>query len=426
MGLFQEFMDRGLVAQVTDNSIGSLLDNSRISAYIGFDPTADSLHVGHLVQIFNLRRLQEHGHTPIAVAGGATGMIGDPSGKNEERNLLDEELLNFNLGKIREQLKVFLDFSGVGNKALLLNNADWLMKLSLVNFLRDTGKHFTVNQMISKDSVKTRLDQREQGISFTEFSYMLLQAYDFLHLFDTHNCMVQMGASDQWGNITAGIELIRRTRQASAFGMTTPLILKADGTKFGKSEGGTVWLDPEKTSPYQFYQYFLRVEDEVVGTYLRSFTWLDLDQIAELDVATMSSPKDRTAQKALAFHITRLVHGAEMADKVRLASEALFSESIFELSGDLLDMVVSDAPSLEIAVDSLARGVEIVDLLVSSGLTKSKSEARKIIDQGGVYVNNSRLMKDEGIVDSSRLIDGRLLLLRKGKKDYVVVRGAQR
>lgn len=422
MGLFQEFMDRGLVAQVTDHAIEGLLDRSKISAYIGFDPTADSLHVGHLVQIFNLRRLQQSGHIPIAVAGGATGMIGDPSGKNEERNLLDEELLHFNLGKIRDQLQLFLDFGAVSNKALLLNNADWLLNLSLVGFLRDTGKHFTVNQMVAKDSVKSRLNEREQGISFTEFSYMLLQAYDFLHLFDHHNCVLQMGASDQWGNITAGIELIRRTRQAPAFGMTTPLILKADGSKFGKSESGTVWLDPQKTSPYEFYQYFLRVEDEVVGTYLRSFTWLGRDELTELDASTVDSPKDRKAQKALAYQITGLVHGLEMANKVKLASEALFSESIFTLSGDVLDIAVSDAPTFEIAGDRIAAGLDLVDLLVNVALAKSRSEARKIVDQGGIYINNYRVADNEVTVNSSHLIDGRLMLLRRGKKDYVVVR----
>lgn len=424
MGIFDQMKRRGLISQVTDEALKSVLDSSKVSAYIGFDPTADSLHVGHLVQIFNLRRLQEYGHRPIAVAGGGTGMIGDPSGKSEERILLDQQRLDDNLEKIRMQLQKFLDFGEVSNKALLLNNADWLSSLSLVDFLREVGKHFSVNQMVAKDSVRSRLLEREQGISYTEFSYMLLQAYDFLHLYDNYDCLLQMGASDQWGNITAGIELIRKKRRKAAYGLTTPLVLKADGTKFGKSESGTVWLDAEKTSPYQFYQYFLRVEDEMVGGYLRSFTWLTDDELEDLDLLTKEKAKERRAQKVLAFEITRLVHGPEMAENVKRASEVLFSEDIMSLSGELLDIAIADAPSYQIPSLVISEGVPIVDLLIEAGLAKSKSEARKVVDQGGAYINNIRVTDQAALVSSSSLIDGRALLVRRGKKDYAVVRAS--
>lgn len=425
MGLFEEMSSRGLVAQVTDEHTRELLNGSPISAYIGFDPTADSLHVGHLVQIFNLRRLQDHGHRPIAVAGGATGLIGDPSGKSEERNLLDEEVLNSNLAKIKAQLSRLLDFEKGSNSALVLNNADWLGGISLVEFLRDIGKHFTVNQMVGKDSVKSRIATREKGISYTEFSYMLLQSYDFLHLFDNYSCVLQMGASDQWGNITSGIELIRRVRQRTAFGMTTPLVLKADGTKFGKTESGTVWLDPERTSPYKFYQFFLRAEDEMVGAYLRSFTWISGDELAELDLATVREPGKRKAQKVLACAVTELVHGSEICNKVQAASLALFSEDIFDLPDDVVNIAIEDAPSIIVSASELSEGMSIVDLLVKAGLSKSKSESRKMVEQGGAYLNNVRVTDVEARASLSDLIAGAILLLRRGKKDYVVVRSVK-
>ena len=280
--LFADLEFRGLVHQVTDPSVPKKLDSESLTVYAGFDPTADSLHVGHLLQMCTLRRLQLAGHRPIALAGGGTGMIGDPGGKSEERNLLSVEELAANVAGIRTQLGRLLDFSdGAGERrALLLDNSAWLGRVGLIDFLRDVGKHFTVNQMVAKESVRSRLDRPEQGISFTEFSYMLLQAYDFLHLFEAHDCHLQIGGSDQWGNITMGVELIRKTRQAEVYGLTTPLLLKADGTKFGKTESGTVWLDARRTSPYQLYQYFLRTEDATVGTVLRMLTFLDHDTIA--------------------------------------------------------------------------------------------------------------------------------------------------
>lgn len=422
MGLFQQMKSRGLVAQVTDESLAKILDASSISAYIGFDPTADSLHVGHLVQIFNLRRLQEHGHRPIAVAGGSTGLIGDPSGKSEERSLLSADIISENLIKIERQLSGFLEFGNGASAAVLLNNADWLNKISVVDFLRDVGKHFSVNQMVARDSVRSRLNEREQGISFTEFSYMLLQSYDFLHLFDNYGCVLQMGASDQWGNIASGIELIRKTRQKPAYGLTTPLVLKADGTKFGKSESGTVWIDPKKTSPFEFYQYFLRVEDEVVGGYLRSFTWIEDEQLRELDRLTEEAPKERHAQAALAESVTSLVHGSDTMKKVRSASEALYGEGILSLPLNVLELAIADAPSHTVTSEKLAGGVGLTDLMIEAGLAKSKSEARKVIAQGGAYVNNVRFSDSEAQINLSNAIGQRVVLLRRGKKDYTVIR----
>ena len=303
---------RGLVHQMTDPALEDRLDSDRITVYSGFDPTADSLHVGHLLQICNLRRMQLAGHRPIAVAGGGTGLVGDPGGKSEERTVLSDAQVEANLVGIRHQLEGFLDFGtdDAGTGALMVNNAEWLAPLPLFDFLRQVGKHFTVNQMVAKESVKSRLSRADQGISYTEFSYMLLQAYDFLHLFDAFGCRLQLGGSDQWGNITMGIELVRKVRRQDVWGLTTPLVLKADGTKFGKTESGTVWLDPDRTSPYQLYQFFLRTEDAVVGTHLRYFTFLSHEAILGLDASTDSHPDRREAQRELARQVCTLVHGA--------------------------------------------------------------------------------------------------------------------
>ncbi len=327
--LSEDLSFRGLIHQVTDPALQARLDTDRLTAYSGFDPTADSLHVGHLLQVCNLRRLQQAGHRPIALAGGGTGFVGDPGGKSEERVLLSEESLRSNLEGIRGQLERFLEFGDEGSgRALLVNNADWLEPMTLFHFLREVGKHFTVNQMVAKDSVKSRLSRAEQGISFTEFSYMLLQAYDFLHLFDGYECRLQLGGSDQWGNITMGTELVRKVRQQEVWGLTTPLVLKADGTKFGKTETGTVWLDPARTSPYQLYQYFLRSEDEVVGTYLRYFTFLDREAILALDESTAAHPERREAHQELARQVCTLVHGETETDRAVQASAALFGEGV--------------------------------------------------------------------------------------------------
>jgi tyrosyl-tRNA synthetase len=411
-GLFEELQWRGLVHQVTDPELPKLLDHDSLAGYIGFDPTADSLHVGNLLQLCNLRRFQEAGHRPIALAGGGTGMIGDPSGKSEERGLLTKERLDANLAAIRGQLSRFLDFD---RGALLVDNGEWLWSVGLLEFLRDVGKHFTVNQMVAKESVRARLEEREQGISYTEFSYMLLQAYDFLHLFDTHGCRLQMGASDQWGNITMGVDLIRKLRGETAYGLTTPLVVKADGTKFGKTESGTVWLDPAKTSPYAFHQFFVRSEDAVVGLYLRYFTWLPQDEIEALDTATAERPERREAQKALAREVTALVHGADEAARAERAAAVLFTEEIASLDEPTLLAVLAEVPS-----SSMPAGTTLVDALVATGLVGSKGEARRALQQKGVYVNNRQQGDDRALARDDTL-HGRFVVLRRGKREQALV-----
>jgi len=415
---------RGLVHQMTDPGLEQRLESEQLTAYSGFDPTADSLHVGHLLQICNLRRLQLAGHRPIAVAGGGTGLVGDPGGKSEERSLLTHEQLRSNLEGIRGQLERFLDFTGGDptSRALLVNNADWLEPMALFDFLRDVGKHFTVNQMVAKDSVKSRLSRADQGISYTEFSYMLLQAYDFLHLFDAYGCRVQLGGSDQWGNITAGIDLVRKVRQAEVSGLTTPLVVKADGTKFGKTETGTVWLDAERTSPYQLYQFFLRSEDAVVGTYLRYFTFLDHGAILALDEATASHPERRAAHRELARQVCTLVHGAPETERAELASAALFGEGVAGLDERSILDVFADAPSTTLDRTRLAgEGAALVDLMVETGLAPSRGRARTTIEQRGAYLNNRREEDVERVIGPDDLVAGRYVVLRSGKRHYHLV-----
>jgi len=415
---------RGLIHQLTDPALEDRLDTGQLTAYSGFDPTADSLHVGHLLQLCNLRRLQQAGHRPIAVAGGGTGFVGDPGGKSEERSLLSKEELHSNVQGIHAQLEQFIDFTGgtPDQRALLVNNADWLEPLSLFDFLRDVGKHFTVNQMVSKDSVKSRLARAEQGISYTEFSYMLLQAYDYLHLFDTFGCRLQLGGSDQWGNITAGIDLVRRVRHEEVWGLTTPLVLKADGTKFGKTESGSVWLDPDRTSPYQLYQYFVRIEDAVVGTYLRYFTFLPHEAILELDEATSSHPERRQAQRELARQVCTLVHGVSEAERAEQAAAALFGEGLTRLDERSILDIFSDAPSTTMDRDRLDQGVTMVDLLVEVGMAPSKGRARTIVEQGGAYLNNRRDDDPGRRVGTADLVAERYVVLRIGKTHYHLVR----
>jgi tyrosyl-tRNA synthetase len=418
---------RGLIHQMTDPELGARLNGDRMTGYAGFDPTADSLHVGHLLQVCTLRRLQEAGHRPVAVAGGGTGFVGDPGGKSEERSLLTEEQLEANLAGIHGQLAKFVEFdsSGGDTTALLLNNADWLTPMTMFTFLRDVGKHFTVNQMVAKDSVKSRLSRPDQGISYTEFSYMLLQAYDFLKLYDDFGCTLQIGGSDQWGNITMGIELIRKVRRAEVFGLTTPLVLKADGTKFGKTEVGAVWLDAARTSPYQLYQFFLRSEDAMVGTYLRYFTYLPHDEILALDAATAEHPERREAHRALARQVCTLVHGADETERAELAAAALFGGDLSGLDERTLLDVFADAPSTDLPAGRLdGPGELLVDLLAETGLVKSKSQARTAVSQGGAYVNNGRADDVERRVTGADLVAGRYLVLRRGKKDHHLVRFA--
>lgn len=423
--LAADFAFRGLVHQQTESDLLERLDREPVTAYIGFDATNDSLHVGSLLQLCTLRRLQQAGHRPIAVAGGTTAAIGDPGGKSEERPLLSEEQLRANVAGISPQLAHFLDFSpATGTEgALLVDNADWLGGLGLVEFLRDVGKRFTVNQMVAKESVRARLERPEQGISYTEFSYMLLQAYDFLHLFDEYGCRLQVGGSDQWGNITMGVDLIRRTRGAEAWGLTTPLVLKADGSKFGKTEAGTVWLDGRRTSPYQLYQFFLRCDDAETAPFLRYFTFLSHDEIAQLDRDTAEHPERRAAQRALAREVCTLVHGAAETERAEAAAAALFSEGIADLDEATLLEVCAEAPTTDLSRgEADGAGVGLVDLFVRSGLASSKSQARTTIGQGGAYVNNRRVSEADAAIGPPDLLFGRYVVLRRGKRDYHLVR----
>ena len=416
--LSEDLAFRGLIHQMTDPELPKRLDVPGLTVYAGFDPSADSLHVGNLLQLCTLRRFQMHGHRPISLAGGGTGMIGDPGGKQDERQLLDRETLDRYLDRIRPQLGQLLDL----NDALLLNNADWLGSLSTIEFLRDVGKHFTVNQMVAKESVKTRFERPDHGISYTEFSYMLLQAYDFLRLHVDHGCDLQIGGSDQWGNITMGVELIRKTCGDEAWGLTTPLVLKADGTKYGKTESGTVWLDPERTSPYAMYQFFLHTSDEQVGELLRYLTFLGPDQITELDAETASHPERRAGQHALARAVVSLVHGDDEVARCEEASAALFGEEIAGLSEKMLVAVTQDAPTTLLSRQELVDGLVLVDALVRTGLAKSKGEARRTIDQGGAYVNNVRISDATHALGTGDLLHDRYVVLRKGRRDVHIVR----
>jgi len=370
-----------------------------------------------------LTHLQRHGHRPIALAGGGTGMIGDPSGKSKERVLLDEEVLEHNVEAIKAQLAHFLQFEGVDNPALLLNNAEWLRELKLIDFLRDVGKLFTVNYMMAKESVKQRLES-EEGISFTEFTYMLLQAYDFLEQYRRYNCTLQLGGSDQWGNITAGITLIRRMEGGEAHGITVPLITTSTGVKFGKTEAGTVWLDPARTSPFRFYQYWLNTPDDDVIRYLKYFTLLGREEIAELEQAVETEPHLRRAQRTLAEEVTRLVHGEEALRQAEIATEVLFGDRELEglSAADLLD-IFAEVPSSTVARDALAgEGMSVVDLAAEAGLDRSKGQIRNLIKSGGVYLNNERVDDPYRAVTLDDAIDGKVLVLRKGKKKYHLVR----
>src|ERR1700691_2231253 len=375
MKLHEDWLFRGLIHQTTDEGVFERLNAGGVTAYIGFDPTAASLHLGHLLPLCNLRRLQLGGNAPIALAGGGTGLIGDPSFKDAERPLLTTEQLNENLSGIREQMARLLDFSeGAGaSRAKLLNNADWLTTISLTDFLRDVGKHFTVNQMIAKDAVKSRLDRDDVGISFTEFSYMLLQAYDYLRLHVDQGCTLQLGGSDQWGHITAGCELVRKVTGGIASALTSPLLLRSNGQKFGKSEGGEqVWLDPQLTSPFKMYQFLLNSEDDLTPSLLRFFTFLDHATILELDESIETAPQERRAQRALANAVVTMVHGEDAAAKADRAGEALFAESIASLDEATLLEGVADAPSSTWSREALAQGVDPVDLLVGTELASSK------------------------------------------------------
>jgi tyrosyl-tRNA synthetase len=418
---FTELEWRGLIHQVTDPDLEKVLGAERLVAYCGFDPTADSLHLGGLIQVLNLRRLQLGGHRPIAVIGGGTGLIGDPSGRESERVLMSEEVLGSNIDRIGEQVERILDFGPGRAQALMVNNADWLEPLTLTTFLREIGKHFSVNAMIARESVKARLGSREQGISFTEFTYMLLQSYDFLYLFDHFGCRLQTGGSDQWGNITYGIELIRKTRGAQAYGLTSPLIKGLSGGKMGKSVGGNIWLDPAKTSPYRFYQHWINADDDDVIRFLKFFTFLDRERIAELEAVHRSAPGKREAHRVLAFEVTSLVHGRDEAVRAERASRAMFGKQIAQLDEPTLLDVLSDVPSSTRARGHLIDGLSLVELLVEVGLAGSKNEARSFIEGGGVYINNERDTGVDRTLTKADLLLDRYLVLRRGKKSHHLV-----
>jgi len=416
---------RGLVHQTTDEAgLGAWLEAKPRVVYAGFDPTADSLHVGHLLPLLMLRRFQRAGHKPIAVVGGATGMIGDPSGKSQERNLLSKDDLDRNVAAIRAQMHRFLDFEAGRSSALLVNNFDWIGPWSYLEFLRDVGKNFPVNVMLAKDSVKGRLERDDAGLSYTEFSYMLLQAYDFVHLYDSHGCELQIGGSDQWGNITAGIDLARRMRGVQLFGLTCPLLTKSDGSKMGKTEQGALWLDAERTSPYQFYQYWFNVEDADVGPCLRMLTELAPDEIDALDTARAEDAAARASQTCLAEELTRLVHGEAGLAAAQRATEIFFGAEIAQLDDAQLAQIFADVPSQSLARQALVDdgGLPVVEALVAAGLAKSKGEARRTIEQGGAYVNNRRVASPETRLTPTDLASESVMVLRTGKKKYALLR----
>lgn len=424
MNIYDDLLWRGLVADCTDvEALKQRMADYRVTVYCGFDPTSDSLHVGNLLPLIALRRFQNAGHIPIAVAGGATGSVGDPSGKTTERSLLNASQIAANVAAVKPQLSRLLDFQVVPNTARLLDNAEWTQQISFIDFLRDIGKHFTVNQMIAKESVRARMEDRETGISFTEFSYMLLQAHDFYVLARDHDCSLQIGGSDQWGNITLGIDLVRKKLGRPAFGLTIPLITKADGTKFGKTESGTVWLDPRKTSPYRFYQFWVNSADSDVIRYLKFFTFMGRDEIESWEARHIADPGQRSAHRVLARTVTELVHGTAAVDEAIRASEILFSGGFLDdLSEATFSEVVGEVPTRSLdRVRFAGLGMPILDLMVESGLCPSKGQARKDLDGGGLYLNNHRLTDTQRMVSSADLLYGRHLLLRKGKRNYVVV-----
>lgn len=414
---------RGLYADCTDReALAKRLAEGPITLYCGFDPTADSLHVGNLVPLLALRRFQQHGHLPIALAGGATGMVGDPSGKSDERNLQTPAQLQHNLDCIKPQLARFLDFTGAKNPARLVNNYDWTGSVTFLEFLRDIGKHITVNSMIAKDSVRSRMEDRSTGISFTEFSYMLLQGYDFQHLRKTFNCELQVGATDQWGNITVGTELTRKKLGATVWGLVFPLLTKADGAKYGKTATGTVWLDPKKTSPYRFYQFFVNADDADVIKLLKTLTFLPQDAIAALETELKANPGARAAQKALAKEMTTLVHGENAVTAALKASEILFGGSLDGITEEIFNDVAGEVPTKDLEQAKLeGAGASIIDLIVHSGLENSKGAARKALEAGGINLNNVRVPDYTRSVTTNDLLFGKYLLLRKGKKSYAVL-----
>lgn len=415
--LLKDLQFRGLVNQVTDEEgLAKALEEGEISLYSGFDPTADSLHIGHLLPVLTLRRFQLHGHHPIALVGGATGLIGDPSGKKAERTLNTSDIVQNWSDRIKGQLSRFLDFELDKNPAVIVNNFDWIGSLDVISFLRDVGKNFGINYMLAKDSVQTRI---ESGISFTEFSYMILQSYDFLKLYQNNNCKLQIGGSDQWGNITAGLELIRKSEEDSkAFGLTIPLVTKADGTKFGKTEGGAIWLDAEKTSPYEFYQFWINTDDRDVIKYIKYFTFLTQQEIEDLENEVANAPEKRAAQKALAEEVTKMVHGEDSLKQAIKISQALFSGDIKELTSQEILEGFKDVPSTEISSEEIG----LIDLLIEAKISPSKRQAREDLSNGAIYINGERVQDLTKVISDEDKIDGKFTVIRRGKKKYFLIR----
>ena len=430
MNFVEELKWRGMIHDIMPGT-EKLLEKEKISGYIGFDPTADSLHIGHMVQVMLLVHFQRSGHTPIALVGGATGMIGDPSGKSEERNLLDEVSLRKNEEAIKRQLSKFLDFqSETENRAIMVNNYDWMKEYSFLGFIRDIGKYITVNYMMSKDSVKKRIgSEAKEGMSFTEFSYQLVQGTDFLHLYKSFNCKLQMGGSDQWGNIVTGTELIRRKSGGEAFALTCPLITKSDGTKFGKTESGNVWLDPEKTSPYLFYQFWLNVSDEDAAKYIKIFTVLPQKEIDIIVSEHTKAPHERILQKKLAEEITIMVHSKEEYESAVEASQILFgkgtTESLRKMSENTFLSVFEGVPVFDVKIEVLQKGVIIANLCTEvSKVFASKGELRRLVLGGGFSINKEKIDNPDALVQVESLLNNKYLLLQKGKKNYFLIRAS--
>jgi len=428
MNFVEELRWRGMIHDIMPGTEEFLL-KGKTSAYVGFDPTADSLHIGHLVGVMMLRHFQNAGHTPIVLIGGATGMIGDPSGKSEERNLLDEQTLRHNQECMKKQFEKFLDFnSAAPNRAVMVNNYDWMKEYSFLGFIRDIGKHITVNYMMAKDSVKKRLDPESgQGMSFTEFSYQLVQGTDYLYLYTKHGCQLQMGGSDQWGNIVTGTELIRRKAGGEAYAMTCPLITKSDGQKFGKTETGNVWLDPAKTTPYQFYQFWLNVADADAEKFIRIFTMLPQSEIASLVKAHQAEPERRILQKRLAEEVTVMTHSREEYEAAVEASQILFgkgtTEQLRKMNENTFLALFEGVPMFDISAGLLEAGVTLVDLCaVHTAITESKGEFRRLISGGGVSLNKSKMDNAEMIITREHLLNNKYILIQKGKKSYFLIR----
>jgi tyrosyl-tRNA synthetase len=428
MNFVEELKWRGMIHDIMPGT-EEMLSKAKSSGYIGFDPTADSLHIGHMVQVMMLLHFQRAGHTPIALVGGATGMIGDPSGKSEERNLLDEQSLRRNQEAIKTQLSKFLDFkSDMDNRAVMVNNYDWMKEYSFLGFIRDIGKHITVNYMMSKDSVKKRIgSESKEGMSFTEFSYQLVQGTDFLHLYNSHNCKLQMGGSDQWGNIVTGTELIRRKAGGEAFALTCPLITKSDGSKFGKTESGNVWLDPEKTTPYQFYQFWLNVSDEDAAKYIKIFTILGKDEIEGIIEEHNKAPHERLLQRRLAEEVTVMVHSRSEYEGAVEASQILFgkgtTESLIKMSENTFLSVFEGVPVFDVKREIIEKGVTLTDLCtVHSQVFASKGEMRRLVQGGGVSLNKIKVEDPDMPVGYSLLLNSKYMLLQKGKKNYFLIR----